>query len=55
MSLPRRNGARIEKDKYMSVRLDPSVIDQIRETHKLGSFEKVGAKLGRTGHTVRKC
>lgn len=54
MSLPRRNGARIEKDKYMSVRLDPSVIDQIRETHKLGSFEKVGAKLGRTGHTVRK-
>ena len=37
----------------MSVRLDPSVIDQLRDSHKLGSFEKVGAKLGRTAHTVR--
>lgn len=38
----------------MSVRLDPSVIDQLKDSHGLGSFEKVGAKIGRTAHTVRK-
>lgn len=37
----------------MSVRLDPTVIDQLRDKQNLTSFEKVGAKLGRSGFTIR--
>lgn len=37
----------------MKVRIDPSVLDQARETLSLTSDEQLGAKLGRTGHTVR--
>lgn len=38
----------------MTAKLDPSVIDQLREQHGLTNFEQVGQKLGRTSHTVRK-
>lgn len=38
----------------MATKLDPTVIDQLREKHDLTSFEQVGQKLGRTSHTVRK-
>ncbi|MEH0147432.1 transcriptional regulator [Corynebacterium sp. Q4381] len=38
----------------MATRLDPTVIDQLREKHELTSFEQVANKLGRTAHTVRK-
>lgn len=38
----------------MATKLDPTVIDQLREQHDLSSFEQVGQKLGRTSHTVRK-
>ena len=38
----------------MATKLDPTVIDQLREMHELTSFEQVGQKLGRTSHTVRK-
>lgn len=38
----------------MTAKLDPTVIDQLRERHNLSSFEQVGQKLGRTSHTVRK-
>lgn len=38
----------------MTAKLDPTVIDQLREQHDLSSFEQVGHKLGRTAHTVRK-
>lgn len=38
----------------MATRLDPTVIDQLREKHGLTNFEQVGSKLGRTAHTVRK-
>ena len=38
----------------MTAKLDPTVIDQLREQHDLSSFEQVGHKLGRTSHTVRK-
>lgn len=37
----------------MKVRLDPSVLEQARDSLELKSDEKLGAKLGRTGHTVR--
>lgn len=37
----------------MSVKLDPSVIDQLRASQGLTSFEQVGVKLGRSGFTVR--
>lgn len=37
----------------MSVKLDPSVIDQLRASQSLTSFEQVGVKLGRSGFTVR--
>ena len=37
----------------MSVKLDPSVIDQLRASQDLTSFEQVGVKLGRSGFTVR--
>ena len=38
----------------MTAKLDPTVIDQLREQHNLTNFEQVGQKLGRTSHTVRK-
>lgn len=38
----------------MATRLDPTVIDQLRDKHGLTNFEQVGQKLGRTSHTVRK-
>jgi len=38
----------------LGVRLDPTVIDQLREKLDLSSFEQVGNKLGKTAHTVRK-
>ena len=38
----------------MTAKLDPTVIDQLREQHDLSSFEQVGQKRGRTSHTVRK-
>lgn len=38
----------------MATKLDPTVIDQLREKHGLTNFEQVGSKLGRTAHTVRK-
>lgn len=38
----------------MSVKLDPTVIDQLRDKHNLSNFEQVGQKLGKTSHTVRK-
>ena len=38
----------------MATKLDPTVIDQLREKHELTSFEQVGNKLGRTSHTIRK-
>lgn len=38
----------------MTAKLDPTVIDQLREQHDLTNFEQVGQKLGRTSHTVRK-
>ena len=34
-------------------RLDPTVIDQLREKHDLKNYEQIGAKLGRTAITVR--
>lgn len=37
----------------MSVKLDPTVIDRLREQFGLDSFEQVGAKIGRTAFTVR--
>lgn len=37
----------------MSARLDPSVLDQARDKLGLTSDEKLAAKVGRTGHTVR--
>lgn len=37
----------------MTVRLDPAVLDLVREKCDLTSDEKVGSKLGVTGHTVR--
>lgn len=37
----------------MSVKLDPTVIDQLRSRQNLTSFEQVGVKLGRSGYTVR--
>ena len=37
----------------MNIKLDPSVLDQARESLNLKSDEKLGAKIGRTGHTVR--
>lgn len=37
----------------MKVRLDPSVLEQARDSLELKSDEKLGAKIGRTGHTVR--
>ncbi|EPD70825.1 hypothetical protein HMPREF1219_00120 [Corynebacterium pyruviciproducens ATCC BAA-1742] len=37
----------------MAVRLDPTVIDQLRERHRLTSFEQAGGKLGKSAHTVR--
>lgn len=38
----------------MTAKLDPTVIDQLREQHDLTNFEQVAQKLGRTSHTVRK-
>ncbi|MGV0328079.1 transcriptional regulator [Corynebacterium guaraldiae] len=38
----------------MAARLDPSVIDQLREKYGFKNYEQVGNKLGRTSHTVRK-
>lgn len=38
----------------MTAKLDPSVIDQLREKYGFKNFEQVGNKLGRTSHTVRK-
>lgn len=38
----------------MGCRLDPTVIDQLRTGKNLNSYEKMGAKLGRSAHTVRK-
>lgn len=38
----------------MTAKLDPTVIDQLREKQNLSSFEQVANKLGRTAHTVRK-
>ena len=35
-------------------RLDPTVINQLKEKHGLSSDEQVAAKLGRTAHTVSK-
>ena len=37
----------------MNVRLDPTVIDQLREKHNFTSYEQVGAKIGRSAFTVR--
>lgn len=37
----------------MKTRLDPTVLDQAREQLGFKSDEKLGAKLGRSGHTVR--
>lgn len=37
----------------MSVKLDPTVIDQLRDKHNLTSFEQVGNKVGRSAFTVR--
>lgn len=37
----------------MDVKLDPTVIDQLRDKHNLTSFEQVGNKVGRTAFTVR--
>lgn len=37
----------------MKIRLDPTVLDQAREQLGFKSDEKLGAKLGRSGHTVR--
>lgn len=37
----------------MSTKLDPTVIDQLRASQGLTSFEQVGVKLGRSGLTVR--
>lgn len=37
----------------MSVKLDPTVIDQLRDKQNLTSFEQVGSKLGRSAFTVR--
>ena len=38
----------------MTAKLDPTVIDQLREQYNFTNFEQVGQKLGRTSHTVRK-
>lgn len=38
----------------MTPKLDPTVIDQLRERYNFKNFEQVGHKLGRTSHTVRK-
>ncbi|MGV3071519.1 transcriptional regulator [Corynebacterium phoceense] len=38
----------------MTAKLDPTVIDQLREKYGFKNFEQVGNKLGRTSHTVRK-
>lgn len=38
----------------MTAKLDPTVIDQLRERYNLTNFEQAGQKLGRTSHTVRK-
>lgn len=38
----------------MATKLDPTVIDQLREQQNLKNFEQIGNKLGRTSHTVRK-
>lgn len=38
----------------MTAKLDPTVIDQLREQQNLKNFEQIGNKLGRTSHTVRK-
>lgn len=35
-------------------RLDPTVIDLLKERHGLSSYEQVASKLGRTAHTVAK-
>lgn len=37
----------------MATRLDPSVIDSLRDLHGLTNYEQIGQKLGRTSHTVR--
>lgn len=37
----------------MNVRLDPTVIDQLREKQNLTSYEQVGVKIGRSAFTVR--
>ena len=37
----------------MKTRLDPTVLDQARDQLGFKSDEKLGAKLGRSGHTVR--
>ncbi|MHC9567932.1 transcriptional regulator [Corynebacterium diphtheriae] len=37
----------------MKTRLDPTVLDQAREQLGLSSDEKLGAKIGRTGQTIR--
>ena len=42
-----------KKELPMTAKLDPTVIDQLREQHNLTNFEQVGQKLGRTSHTVR--
>lgn len=46
----RKNGTQEVK---MHIKLDPSVLDQARESLNLKSDEKLGAKIGRTGHTIR--
>lgn len=38
----------------MAAKLDPTVIDQLREQYNFTNFEQVGQKVGRTSHTVRK-
>lgn len=38
----------------MTAKLDPTVIDQLREQYNFTSYEQIGQKVGRTSHTVRK-
>ena len=49
-----RNDAPTSKGVTMTAKLDPTVIDQLREQYNFTNFEQVGQKLGRTSHTVRK-
>lgn len=38
----------------MKVKLDPSVLEQVREQYSLTNDEQVAVRLGKTAHTVRR-